>query len=330
VTTKVIPKSENPATAGSEYQKTPLENRKSNANLDTLADLRKVVFSKYLKRAKSKYITNSYILPLVDLNSPLKKSYWNTFHCSETLLQVGGKVTAKYCNNRWCLVCNRIRTAKMINQYMDQMQTLNDLHFVTLTIPNVDQRKLRQTIEKMQKDFRRILDKYRRRKQPMDGLRKLECTFSKLRGDFHPHFHVVISGRNEAINLLNDWIERNPKARLQAQDIKMANEASLIELFKYFTKVVTKTGSESNDEYAVNIKALDQMNQAFYRKRVFQGFGCVKSKSEEVEKLQADDLGVQFDGGVFEWVQDVSDWVSEYGEMMTNNDHYKQVKVKTT
>jgi diadenosine tetraphosphate (Ap4A) HIT family hydrolase len=179
----------------------------------------------------------------------------------------------------------------------------------------------------MQKDFRAIQDKYRKRKQPMSGLRKLECTYSQLRGDFHPHFHVIVSGRDNANNLLNDWIKRNPTARLQAQDISEADENSLKDLFKYFTKVVSKTASQSEQEYSVNVEALDKINQAFYRKRVFQGFGGVKSRSEEVEEIQSESINNQFEGGVFEWVQEVSDWVSEYGEPLTNNDHYKRIKV---
>ena len=55
----------------------------------------------YQKRARAKAFTNSYLFDLIDLKSPLVKSYWNTYHCSRTILQEGKKLTSKYCNNRW-------------------------------------------------------------------------------------------------------------------------------------------------------------------------------------------------------------------------------------
>ena len=89
--------------------------------LDTLAQLRTETPSKppvtLVKRAKAKFLTNGLSFPLIDLNSPLKKSYWLTWHCTSVLLQEGQKITSRYCNNRWCIVCNRIRTAKLINGY---------------------------------------------------------------------------------------------------------------------------------------------------------------------------------------------------------------------
>ena len=117
--------------------------------LDTLAQLatappaatsRGGKISVLKRRAVAKYITNELIFPLIDLhvpktlfkgweylemdrqslganvNSPLWNSYWNTYRCVERLIQRGTEIPAEYyCNNRWCIVCNRIRTARMIN-----------------------------------------------------------------------------------------------------------------------------------------------------------------------------------------------------------------------
>ena len=69
-----------------------------------------------LKRARRKYLTTGYVGALVDASglndTHLQKSYWNTYHCARTLtLQSDGNITGRYCKNRWCLVCNSIRTA---------------------------------------------------------------------------------------------------------------------------------------------------------------------------------------------------------------------------
>jgi hypothetical protein len=97
------------------------------------------------RRAKAKFITSGLIFPLIDLNSDLKKSYWLTWHCTSVLLQDGQKITSRYCNNRWCIVCNRIRTAKMIKNYYPVIKSeIQDGYFVTLTIPNVQGQRLKQ------------------------------------------------------------------------------------------------------------------------------------------------------------------------------------------
>ena len=95
--------------------------RKNPLLIDTLVQLYTDPQTKPLqtltRRAKAKFLSNAINFPLIDLKSPLKKSYWQTWHCTSVLLQEGQKITSQYCNNRWCIVCNRIRTAKMINKY---------------------------------------------------------------------------------------------------------------------------------------------------------------------------------------------------------------------
>jgi len=74
---------------------------------------------KLLNRARSKYFTRGLMFGMIDLkDSPLIKQYWNTYYCASTLFQESGKITSRYCSNRFCIVCNRIRTAiKKICRY---------------------------------------------------------------------------------------------------------------------------------------------------------------------------------------------------------------------
>jgi hypothetical protein len=70
-------------------------------------------------------------------NVQARKSYWNMFHCTATLEKVGDKVTARYCKNRTCMVCNSIRTAQNINTYEPVLEAWKEEMFmVTLTVPN--------------------------------------------------------------------------------------------------------------------------------------------------------------------------------------------------
>jgi len=133
------------------------------------------------KRAKSKYSQELIIKSLISLNNDYKEKYENTLNCGSVLLQTGNKITSRYCNNRWCKVCNRIRTAKLINGYAEQLDKLNNKYFVTLTLPNIGKNKLRETIKQMLKGIRDIQENWRKQKKyKIIGIRKLECTYTLI------------------------------------------------------------------------------------------------------------------------------------------------------
>jgi len=264
------------------------------------------------KRAIAKYKTVEIILPLIDLQSDLKKAYWSTFHCCNVLLQDGNKITGKYCNNRWCIVCNRIRTAKLINGYLPVIRVeILDPFFVTLTIPNVPGPELGRSISEMTRTIIRINHLFRHRKDfRLKGIRKIECVPGK-HNDFHPHFHLLVSGELAGRELINAWLKNYPDADKRGQDIRPADQNSLIELFKYSTKITA--------ELKNNPEALDTIFKALYKKRVFQPIGLKKlSVSEDIDGIQAqeiDDLKSAVDAWV--WEQEVKDWLNSSGEFLT-------------
>lgn len=266
------------------------------------------------KRARAKAFTNSYLFDLIDLKSPLNKSYWNTYHCTKTILQSGKKITSKYCNNRWCLTCNRIRTAKMINGYSASIESFKDSQFVTLTIPNVKAKDLRLAIDKMNTDLRAITKNLKKTYGiKLQALRKYESTYNKERNDYHPHFHLIVDGKETAIRLVDLWLKRNKKADRGGQDITQANDNSLTELCKYFTKIIAK-----DNDY--NPKALDIMFRAVKSKRTFQSIGISKTVSEDVDEIQSQEIEFKepqeqiwgFESDAFDWVSPDGELLSEY------------------
>lgn len=286
--------------------------------LDTLAQLRTSATDAgsggskitLLKRARSKYISNGISLKLADLDTDLKQSYYNTYHCASALEQHDNKITGKYCNNRWCLTCNRIRTAKLINGYKQTLSELEDKTFVTLTVPNVSANVLSETLDTMLKTFKDIQEVFRkRRKSPIIGIRKLEVTFNPERCDFHPHFHLVVSGHDIADEIVLEWLKRNETANIKGQDVRQADDNSVMELFKYFTKIVTKK--------TIYIQALDTIFLAMRNRRVFQPMGIEKNVPEDIESLQAEVIeDLKFREAVWTWID--SDWVNpETGETLT-------------
>ena len=178
------------------------------------------------KRAKAKYSQEPLLLALLELKeSKLAKNYKDTFFCSSVLTQKGEKITSRYCKNRFCKVCNRIRTGKLINDYEPILEKLVEKQFVTLTIPNVTAENLRSSIIKMNKVMRLIQDKRRKAKEPLiKGIRKLECTYNTFLNNYHPHFHLIIENEAQATDLIDQWLFYYPEAVIQAQHKAEATE----------------------------------------------------------------------------------------------------------
>jgi len=313
---------------------------KSSPLLDTLAQPHTRLGQKhtntletYKKRARAKYLGNALVLELVKIDSPLTKSYWNTWHCSIVILQDGKKLTSTYCNNRWCPICNRIRTAKLIKSYLPELNKMKEPQFVTLTIPNVSGKVLKSTIEGMTKEFIKIKNLfYGRRSFRINGIRKTEVTYNPEANEYHPHFHVILDGRNVGEELINEWLSRYPDANRGAQDIRDADENSMLELFKYATKLTTKnriTKEEDKTVIEVNPKALDTIYQALYKKRTFQSMGWVKQVSEDIDEVDAQIVeDVDEDVEVWKWEQEASDWVSGAGELLTGCDACERYELR--
>lgn len=264
-----------------------------------------------LNRARAKLITNTLVLRLVDVkDSPLHQAYWNTYHCATSIEQRGKTLKTKYCKNRWCMVCNRIRTALLIKGYEPALKQLQDPQFITLTFPNVRGGVLREEIEGMGASMGRIIDRLRKQGIKLKGIRKLECTYNPNRGDFNPHYHLIVEGNAAAKILVGEWLKEYPTARKEAQDIKPANAGTIMELMKYFTKILPSKGSRVNGKVEINPKSLDTMFQAMKGVQVFRAIGIRKQVSEEIENLEKKEYDIlEQEYAIWIWEQDVADWL---------------------
>jgi hypothetical protein len=267
-------------------------------------------------------------------SSPLQKSYRNTIYCNATLSQEGGKIVGTYCGNRWCWNCVRIRTALSINKYLPILKTWTDVHSVTLTVRNVPGDELRATIEQMLAGFTAAKRAIKRTDHcPFKALRKLECTYNIATDEYHPHFHVHVEGKRAAKLLVKRWLDEFPDtANKKAQHIARvdaSDEKNLVELFKYFTKLLTKVrsnswGKETLRSIPIPPAALDVIFRSIKGHRIYQPVGFVAPKTA------ADDEGeLPLDAGTaalsrpsesvsWEWNQKAADWVdAETGDCLT-------------
>lgn len=306
----------------------PLE----GAALDTLAQLSTTTpkegkskpkdKANFQKRAKAKSLTDVLIFKLVDVkDSPLNKAYWNTFHCSRVVLQDGTEVKSTYCKNRWCLVCNRIRTGEAINGYLKPLTELEDKYFVTLTIRSVKAEDLRDKINEMSPALQRIRKNLAKSYgMKLQGIRKLECNYNPKTKTFNPHFHLLIKGKDVSQQVRSLWLSQFPEETSnEAQDIRPANNDTFPELFKYFTKVVTKG--------KIYPEAMDTIFRAMRNKRVIQPMGIKKNKevTEELEDLICKNITFKdAQSEIWKWEHESFDWVNGSGECFSEYEPTKE------
>lgn len=272
-----------------------------------------------LNRARKKYISYglSSRLYFDNNSSPLNPSYFGSMLCCDVLRQEGKKLETSYCNQRWCLNCNRIRTARLITGYLSQIQSFKSPYFVTLTKRTVKGCDLPASIEQMAVTWRKITDMARKTRNEFKGVRKAECT---IRPDdmYHYHFHLVIDGKKNAEWLIHAWIQRmGDDAQAQAQDMRVANDNSLKELFKYFTKLTTK--NIEGKKVMFDTVRMDVIFQAMRGKRVFQPFGGLKIITEEIEDIIGEEYE-HLEDECCNWKWYKEDWINELGECLTGYD----------
>jgi hypothetical protein len=174
----------------------------------------------------------------------------------------------------------------------------------------------------MTHQFQLILKEFRKDKVKVIGLRKLECTYNPIRNDFHPHFHLLVSGKHIAEQIVLDWLKRYPTANRKAQDIRKADNGSVMELFKYFSKIITNK--------SIHVNALDTIFQAMRGLRVYQPIG-IKKVSEEIEEIDSQIYEeLEKAEKVWDWID--IDWIdTNTGECFTGytpDDRIKQLVEK--
>jgi hypothetical protein len=245
--------------------------------------------AKCAKRANRKAISRTQISILLSLDSPLKEQYERTLRCNEYLFKWKKpitnetKYTANYCGKRWCPVCGSKNTAEKISSYEHSFNEMIDPQFVTLTVPAVTVDKLKKTIRSMPKTFALCKDLMRKKGYYLTGIRKIESEWNEQKDTFNPHFHIIVDGIDNAIELVNQWLKHIDGSNPKAQSIIKADKGTLKELFKYTTKQVS-----GKRRMVFNAQAQDAIYRALNRVRTFQSFGNIKKRKPVVDPIEQD------------------------------------------
>lgn len=309
---------------------------KKTPPLDTLAQLDIFPKSKAIetleKRAFAKYYTMKLLYPLLalpDLPKQRKQSYWNTFHCVKTLEQNSdGKITAKYCKNRWCIVCNKIRTGILHNTHKKSLQTINT-KFVTLTTDLTrtcyTKEDLAIAIQLMNIAFTKAWRNTKNKYGKLKALRKIEVTWKFYRGTFHPHFHIILENNSdEAEFLVMQWLKQFPNAKRSAQDIGNTDDKVYNETFKYLCKMWETKYDKETKEYKITLpypaEKMDNIFEVFTGKRTIQTYNLGNVELEDFEEIHATIFANEEREyhTLWNWEQEIKTWVDyNTGELRT-------------
>lgn len=303
--------------------------RTGNGFNTQMTEQSKVIYPERKNEGKAKYMSVNLAYNLLSSNphSMLKQSYQQTVYCAEIRVEQktkqGTTLTTKYCKNRWCTFCNRIRTAVLINGYEKPIAEMKDGQFMSLTKDTVTAPNLKASIQFMYDAWRRIMKSKEARRRKIKGIRKAECTI-RPNARYHYHFHVIIEGLDNAEWLKVQWLkEMGNLSNPAAQHISSINEGTVKELFKYFTKLTAKNGE------LIDYKRMDVIFCALRGKRVYQPFGGIKPVKEEIDDVQIEELkelGELAEGEnqeqeeqepeVTNWIYEPekTDWLNKYGE----------------
>lgn len=94
------------------------------------------------------------------------------------------------CRERMCLNCQAALARKNARYMMKILSNKEKLYFLTLTVPNVPNFALKETIQNM---YKAQLAFFRSMKIK-DFSRSTEVTYNERTNKYHPHLHVIISG----------------------------------------------------------------------------------------------------------------------------------------
>ncbi len=274
----------------------------------------------YRKRAVAKWLTSTHLYNLIALNSEKQKSYYGSLLCSSRLYQEPGKIVSHYCNQRWCLVCARIRTAKFIQEYGPVLAEFSEPYFVTLTEGSKDTkpRNFTELVERLN-SYHKTSVKIKRafRGGKLKGIRKLEVTYSTTKRWYHPHYHYIVDGKEVAEKIVQIWQSVYGKKRAKQCKSEPARAGFEKELGKYITKF-TKTVWRNGKKTYLPIPSLnlDTIFRALSGRRTIQPIGIRKVPLEEemLEDLQAEEFDEIMDYAVYTWNYRLGTWLTDDGE----------------
>lgn len=201
-----------------------------------------------------------------------------------------------FCNNRFCPFCSWLKAKRTAFELLELIKVVEYKEkfaflFITLTAPNVPKEKLREEIEEFNVSFKRLFQTKEFKVFNKGFIRKLEITYNEERGDYHPHFHLVVAvnksyftSRNymSKKRLLELWQRAKRDTSITQVDIKpcrMDTVKQVMELATYSAK--------QGDLYKSK-EIFDGFYEGLFRKKLLVYNGIFKEYKKKIEVGEID------------------------------------------
>lgn len=175
------------------------------------------------------------------------------------------RVGGSSCRNRWCLPCARER-ARIIATNIHANLTETRVRFLTLTLASTDA-PLKEQLDKLYRCFALLRKTRCFRKGTMGGVATVEVTYSPGLDRWHPHLHILLSGRYiPHHDLKAEWWRITGDSNILFIKLVHGKAAAANYLSKYISKPL--------DNLFVNRpERLDEIVIAMRRRRLCLTFG---------------------------------------------------------
>lgn len=203
---------------------------------------------------------------------------------------------ANLCKSRSCFLCAWRLSLKRKTEIFNLAKIIFTQHksyrplMITLTVPNCKACDLRETVQRLNKSFNKMIQRNFWKSAIKGCFKSIEVTYSKERGDYHPHIHalVVVSKKYfdkkydlyiERDDLLAHWqdcygdpsitqVDMRPVRKKRGEDKTIWG--AVAEVCKYYTKpadVFEKKGDKLDvnvDVFLVLAKELARLHLVSY------------------------------------------------------------------
>jgi hypothetical protein len=182
------------------------------------------------------------------------------------------------CNSIFCQDCSAKRSRPIVERILQQLDRKKRYWFLTITVENW-RTLTREQLSGLTEKFSKLRETDEWKKHVTGGIYSVEATFNRQRGDWHPHFHVLIETDRR---LPRSWIYRlrvlwrrltgSHVINLQplygrdkkGRKTRKINRRALCELVKYATKAA---------DFSHDPGRVVEFFRAFQNVRRVQGFG---------------------------------------------------------
>lgn len=245
------------------------------------------------------------------------KRYARSIFCCHSVIQDGNKLKSMYCTQKWCSVCQANRSGKLLNSYRPQLEALPDLYKVNLSIVSMSGDQLGYAIARMNDTWRKIYKAMVRNGMKPQGIRAIEFTHG-IKGH-HPHYHILISGMDNAMMVQHLWLKHfRFEAGQGGQYVSPCGKnemgsmiESIVESLKYTVK-----SSKDGTMYAPDV--IHTINEAAFGRQMVIPFGIKKSVQDtNAPQREVSEAGwLKPEKKQYNWKESEDTWTDRYDRDM--------------